>query len=218
MKKLGLLLFGFMVSFAIADSVATIKIAIAKDIEKQKEDKNFQEAIKYYTGSKGFRIVEKEFPTCPYDACKLSNDRVEQIDQEDGTRLYKIKIHDWKSAKKYFDKSIEETKSSISAEYALFILLERMNYKDKIYDRYLMKDIEDGLGIKTQEEYDKEVAKYLPLIGKGNSCRILYKTADIYEKGYCKIPINKARAAKLYGYAKEVCDKNSLYGRLLENK
>jgi len=205
-------------SLGFAQNAATIKITIANDLKKEKSDKNFQEAIKYYTGEKGFRIVEKEFPTCPYDACKLSNTRVEQIDQADGSRLYKIKIHDWKSAKKYFDKSIAETKSSISAEYNLFILLERMNYKDKIYDRYLMKDIEDGLGIKTQKEYDQEVAKYLPLINKKNSCRILYKSAEIYEKGYCKIPINMDKAKELYGYAKKVCKPDTFYGILVQNK
>ncbi|NBK98011.1 MAG: hypothetical protein EOM50_08335 [Erysipelotrichia bacterium] len=206
------------ISTLYASSATSIKITIASDLEKQKSDENFQEAIKFYTGEKGFKIVEKKVPTCPYDACKLSNDRVEQIDQEDGSRLYKIKIHDWKSAKAYFDKSVEETKSSLSAEYSLFILLERMNYKDKAYDEYLMKDINEALGIKTQAEYNKEVAKYLPFIGASNSCRILYKSAEIYEKGYCGIPVDKQRASELYGHAKKVCDPKNLYGALLKNK
>ena len=201
-----------------AETAATIKVKIATDLKKQSNDASFKEAMKFYTGEKGFRIVEKEFPTCPYDACKLNNDRVEQIDKEDGTRLYKIKIHDWKSAKAFFDKSLQETNSSISAEYSLFILLERMNYKDKVYDDYLMKDITDALGIKTQEEYDQEVAKYLPMIDSNNSCKILYKTAEIYEKGFCKVQKNKERAQELFGYAKKACDPKSLYGALLKNK
>lgn len=201
-----------------ASSASSIKITIAEDLNKQKNDQNFQEAIKFYTGEKGFRIVEKEFPTCPYDACKLSNDRVEQIDQEDGSRKYKIKMHDWKSAKAYFDKSIQETNSSLSAEYSLFILLERMNYKDKYYDEYLMRDLKEALDIKTQAEYNKEIAKYLPLITDSNSCRILYKSAEIYEKGYCDIPMNKDKAKELYGYAKKACDPKNLYGVLLKSK
>ncbi len=201
-----------------ANSATSIKITIASDLNKQKDDENFKEAIKFYTGEKGFRIVEKEFPTCPYDACKLSNDRVEQIDQEDGSRKYKIKIHDWRSAKNYFEQSVNSTKSSLSAEYILFMLLERMNYKDKVYDEYLMKDINEALGIKTQAEYNKEVAKYLPFIGESNSCRILYKSAEIYEKGYCGIPVDKQRASELYRHAKKVCDPKNLYGALLKNK
>lgn len=201
-----------------AESVATIKVKIAEDLDKQSSDQNFKEAMKFYTGEKGFRIVEKEFPICPYDACKLSNERVEQIDRDDGSRLYKIKIHDWKSAKNFFDKSMAENNSSISAEYSLFILLERMNYKDKVYDEYLMKDINDALGIKTQEDYDKEIAKYLPMINEKNSCKILYKSAEIYEKGFCKIQKNSERAKELFGYAKKVCDPKSLYGTLLKNK
>ena len=207
-----------LTSMLYASSAASIKITIADDLKKQKDDQNFQEAIKFYTGEKGFRIVEKEFPTCPYDACKLSNDRVEQIDQEDGSRKYKIKMHDWKSAKAYFDKSIQETNSSLSAEYSLFILLERMNYKDKYYDEYLLRDLKEALDIKTQAEYNKEVAKYLPLITDSNSCRILYKSAEIYEKGYCDIPMNKDKAKELYGYAKKTCDPKNLYGVLLKSK
>lgn len=207
-----------LISTLYANNAATIKITIANDLSKQKNDQNFQEAIQYYTGEKGFKVVEKEFPTCPYDACKLSNERVEQIDQEDGSRKYKIKIHDWKSAKELFDKSIAETNSSLSAEYNLFILLERMNYKDKVYSEYLLQDLQSSLGIATQVEYDKEIAKYLPMINSSNSCRILYKSAEIYEKGYCKILVNKNKAQELYTYAKTVCDPKSMYGVLLKNK
>lgn len=201
-----------------ANSATSIKITIANDLNKQKDDENFKEAIKFYTGEKGFRIVEKEFPTCPYDACKLSNDRVKQIDQEDGSRKYKIKIHDWRSAKNYFEQSVNSTKSSLSAEYILFMLLERMNYKDKFYDEFLMKDIKEALDINSQADYNKEIAKYLPMINANNSCRILYKSAEIYEKGYCNIPVNKDKAQELYGFAKTACDPKSMYGVLLKNK
>ena len=207
-----------LITSSHANSATNIKITIANDLNKQKNDENFKEAIKFYTGEKGFRIVEKEFPTCPYDACKLSNDRVEQIDQEDGSRKYKIKIHDWRSAKQYFEQSVSSTNSALSAEYILFMLLERMNYKDKIYDEFLMKDIKEALDINTQSDYNKEIAKYLPMIKADNSCRILYKSAEIYEKGYCNIPANKDKAQELYGYAKTQCDPKSLYGVLLKNK
>ncbi len=201
-----------------ANSTTSIKITIANDLNKQKDDENFKEAIKFYTGEKGFRIVEKEFPTCPYDACKLSNDRVEQIDQEDGSRKYKIKLHDWRSAKQYFEQSVNSTNSALSAEYILFMLLERINYKDKYYDEFLMKDIKEALDINTQADYNKEIAKYLPMINAENSCRILYKSAEIYEKGYCNIPVNKDKAQELFGYAKKTCTPKSLYGVLLKNK
>ncbi len=142
-----------------AQPTDTSVLVITKYIKDYESDKNFKEAMEYYSGKKGFIMVEKEFPACPYDACKSNNDKVEQVEKEDGSRLYKIKIHDWISAKKEFDQSIEKYKNPISAEYNLFMLLERINYKDKVYDAYLLADMKKSLNIDTPEEYKKEVAK-----------------------------------------------------------
>jgi hypothetical protein len=191
-------------------------VVITKKLEKPK-DVNYAKAMEYYSGVKGFKYEERSFPNCPYDACTKDSRTVKSF-SKDGKTYYTIKIHNFKKAKEYFDKSVEVYKNPLSAERNLIMILERINYKDKILDDYLLNDIDKTLGFNNKKMIKDEIYKNIQIIGKENSVKILFKVAEILEKGYMGIPKNSLKAKKFYKYVLLKANKNSLYYMLAKGK
>jgi len=191
-------------------------VVITKKIEKQK-DVDYAKAMEYYSGAKGFTYEKRSFPNCPYAAC-TKNTKMVQSFSKDGKTYYTVKIHNFKKAKEYFDKSVEVYKNPLAAEKNLIMILERINYKDKILDDYLLKDIDKTLGLKNKKMIRDAVYKNIQILGGKNSEKILFKVAEILEKGYIGIPKNSIKAKKFYKYILLKSNKNSLYYMLAQNK
>lgn len=191
-------------------------IVITKKLNKPK-DINYAKAMEYYSGVKGFKYEERSFPNCPYDACTKDSRQVKSF-SKDGKTFYTIKIHNFKKAKEFFDKSVEVSKNPISAEKNLIMILERINYKDKILDDYLLKNMKKTLGLSSKKEIRDEIYKNIQIIGKENSVKILFKVAEILEKGYMGIPKNSLKAKELYQYVLLKANKNNLYYMLAKGK
>jgi cytochrome b561 len=191
-------------------------IVITKKIPSLK-DKNYMQALEYYEGRKGFIYEERNFPNCPYDACTKDSREVKSF-SKDGRTYYTIKIHNFKKAKEYFDKSVEVSKNPLAAERNLIMILERINYKDKIIDDYLLKEISRTLGINNIKEIRNEIYKNIQYLGKKNSVKILFKAAEILEKGYMGIPKNSLKAKKFYKYVLLKAKKDSLYYMLAKSR
>ena len=191
-------------------------VVITKKLEKPK-DVNYAKAMEYYSGVKGFKYEERSFPNCPYDACTKDSRAVKSFSR-DGRTYYTIKIHNFKKAKEYFDKSVEVYKNPLSAERNLIMILERINYKDKILDDYLLNDIDKTLGLNNKKMIRDEIYKNIQIIGKENSVKMLFKVAEILEKGYMGIPKNSLKAKKFYKYVLSKANKNSLYYMLAKGK
>lgn len=192
-------------------------IIVSKQSEKFKEDKNYKEAMEFYSGKKGFWHEKKAFPNCPYDACEKNSDVVQSF-EENGERYYNIKMHDFKSAKALFDKSVAETKNPLSAEKNIIMIMERLNYKSRQYEDYLLEHIKTSLAIDGSEAINKEVKKNLQYIDTHNSPIMLFKAAEVYEHGYFGVEPDIEKAKFFY---KSVIDKNdtsNMYFMLAKNK
>lgn len=178
---------------------------------KIEKDKYFVEGNAFYHGQKGFKWEERSFPACPYDACEKNSDAVVSY-EKDGMRYYTIKIHDFKSAKRMFDKAVEENQNPLAAEKNLIMLMERVNYKDALYDPILLDHVRDSLGVSGAASIKNEIKKNIIFIGsEENSCKVLYKAGEIYEKGYFDVAIDLDRAHDLYLKASKKCEQNNLY-------
>lgn len=199
------------------DTVVIIKKVLNKTKKEYIEEPNYKQALEFYSGRKGFHMEKREFPNCPYDACKKSNDVVQGF-KENGKQYFNIKIHDFKSAKELFDKSIKETKNPFAAEKNLIMLTERINYKSKYYEDYLLKDMKKSLDIDGVEAINKEVQKNMPYITKENDSKIIFRVAEIYEKGYFGVPVNSLKALKMYKWITGKKDKKNMYTMLAKNK
>jgi len=197
------------------DSIDSKTVVIAKRIKVK--DKEYVEAMKYYSGEKGFTYQERSFPNCPYDACTKDSRAIKSY-MKNGRTYYTIKIHNFKKAKEYFEKSVKKYKNPLSAEKILIMILERINYKDKILDDYLFKTIKKELGLNSLVEIRDTIYKNALLIGKKNSTKIIYKVAEIFENGYAGIPKNTLKAKELYKLVLEKGNKNSMYYILAQQK
>jgi len=192
-------------------------VVIIKQIDKLKEDKHYKEAMEYYSGKKGFSMEERAFPNCPYDACEKSNDVVQTV-EKNGQRVYNIKIHDFKSAKALFDESIAMSKNPLSAEKNIIMISERINYKSKRYEDYLLEHVKTSLGIDGVDAINKEVQKNLLLINESNSAMMLFRAADIYENGYFGIEKELEKAKYFYQLVIDKNDTKNMYYMLVKNK
>ena len=192
-------------------------LVIIKQIDKLKEDKLYKEAMEYYSGKKGFTMEERAFPNCPYDACEKSNDVVQTV-EKNGQRVYNIKIHDFKSAKALFDESIATSKNPLSAEKNIIMISERINYKSKRYEDYLLEHVKTSLGIDGVDAINKEVQKNLLLINENNSAMMLFRAADIYENGYFGIKKEPEKAKHFYQLVIDKNDTKNMYYMLAKNK
>lgn len=181
-----------------ATSAYSETIVISKRIKKPLEnDIVYKKGMEYYSGEKGFVIEQRTFPNCPYDACDQPTDDV-SFTMKEGVKYYNIKIHNFKKAKEFFDASVEKTKNPLAAEKNIIMITERINYKDKIFDEYLLKHVEESLGINGQEAISNEIRKNINLIGSKNSIKILYRVGLIFEHGYFGIEPNIAKAKSIY--------------------
>lgn len=192
-------------------------LIVSKPPTRIKEDKNYKEAMEYYSGKKGFVHEKRTFPNCPYDACEKSTDVVQSF-EENGERYYNIKIHDFKSAKALFDKSIVETKNPLSAERNIIMVMERLNYKSKHYEEYLLDHVKTSLGIDGTEAIKKEVQKNMAYIDTSNSQMMLYKAAEVYENGYFGIEKDIEKAKLFYQSVISKNDIKNMYFMLAKNK
>jgi len=85
-------------------------------------------------------------------------------------------------------------------------------------DDYLLNDIDKTLGLNNKKMIRDEIYKNIQIIGKENSVKMLFKVAEILEKGYMGIPKNSLKAKKFYKYVLSKANKNSLYYMLAKGK
>jgi cytochrome b561 len=173
-------------------------------------DPYYLEALQYYEGKKGLIEIEKKVPNCPYDKCKQANSKLKHKDLPNGMKLYYITKKNYKKAYELFLKSAQTHQNLYSAQHALKILLQRLNYKDQEIDRILIRKLHEEMHLSLKDA-KRDIQKLLFILTHQNDCYGLYHTAYFHQNGYLDFKKSAEIAGIFYKQALEFCPKDSLY-------
>lgn len=172
--------------------VGTTKLSADEKID------HYKIGMAFLKGDKGATIKTQVMPNCPYDFCKngdIMKKKMGVEDKLDGTNIVKIKEVDLKKALYFFEKSAFEDNNKDGLDRALKILLGELDYKDKVFDPYLIKSLKKNLDI-TPDEYKIIVKNVLNKAEELKGCYSKYKLAEFKEYGYLDIFKGKEEESK----------------------
>lgn len=187
-----------------AEKEATInkKEMIVKDELGNDVDLYFVDGMRYFLGETGVSEKTKLYLVkCPYKICK------DAITENKVTSYNK----DYKSAIILFRKSVEEFKNVNAGEKALNFLKNQLNYKERRYNKYLVSQFEDRIGVGYgYEEYLQDMNFFAEFLSENNSFIGNLVMGEIYYNGVLGKPKNQIKAKLYFDNALAICNtKNS---------
>lgn len=138
------------------------------------DDRFYDLGKKFLSGEEGSISEKKIISNCPYEACKLNEDKVREIN---------VDTPNVRSGISLLEQSVENTSNIKSASLIISHLLDQINYKDKEQSKYLIIKIKKDYGL-SELEFKNKIKKYVDFLYNKKSCEGYYYIGQLSAYGY----------------------------------